>query len=151
METEQKCHRLLDHVATYPSAFIRYYAIEMILHVDSDEAYNVMPKARSRIVGYYYLAENPNTTQQNQFNSPLLIECKIMRHVVASAAGVEIGDLFRNTQTSIPIRIMLKSLGHLKLPTPILTDNSSAYGFIYDNINSKKSKIWDMRYYCFKG
>ena len=62
MKTEQKYHRMLDYAATYPNAFIRYYASEMILHVDSDAAYNVMPKARSRIAGYYYLAVKPNTT-----------------------------------------------------------------------------------------
>ena len=149
-KTEQKCKRLLDYVATYPNAFIRYYASNMILHVDSDAAYNVMPKARSRIAGYYYLSGKPNTTQQNQFNGPLLIECKIIRHVVASAAEAEIGGLFHNAQTSIPIRVMLEALCHPQPPTPIKTDNATAHGFIYDNINLKKSKSWDMRYYWLR-
>ena len=63
-KTEQKCKRLLDYVPTYTNAFIRYYASDMILHVDSDAAYNVIPKARSRIADYYYLSGKPNTTHQ---------------------------------------------------------------------------------------
>ena len=34
-----------------------------------------------------------------------------MKYVAASAAEVEIGGLFRNAQTSIPIRVMLEVLG----------------------------------------
>ena len=68
MKIEQTCQCLLDYAATYLNTFIRYYTSEIILHVESDAAYNVMPKARSRIAGYYYLAGKPNTTQQNRTN-----------------------------------------------------------------------------------
>ena len=106
-----------------------------------------MHKARSRIAGYYYLAGQPNTTQQTQLNGPLLIECKTMRYVVASAADAEIGNLFHNDQTSVPIWVILEVLGLPQPPTPITTDNDTAHGFIYDSINFKKSKSWDIRYY----
>ena len=89
-QTEQKCHRLLDYAATYPNAFIRYHASDMVLHVDSDAAYLVMPKARSRIAGYYQLLNYP--TKQGDLNGPLHIECKTLRNVVASAAEAEMGD-----------------------------------------------------------
>jgi hypothetical protein len=42
---------------------------------------------------------------------------------------------------------MLIQLGHPQPPTPIKTDNSTANSFVHDNINLKKSKSWDMRYY----
>ena len=45
-QTEKKCKRLLDHAATYSNTFIRYYTRDMVLHVDSDAAYLVLPKAR---------------------------------------------------------------------------------------------------------
>jgi hypothetical protein len=51
--TTTKCNQLLDYAATYPSAVIRYHASQMILHVDTDAAYLVLPKARSRIAGHY--------------------------------------------------------------------------------------------------
>ena len=41
-KTKQQCKMLLDYAATYPSAKIRYYASDMILHADSDAAYLVL-------------------------------------------------------------------------------------------------------------
>ena len=34
--TNEKIKMLLDYLATYPKATIRYYAIDMVLHADSD-------------------------------------------------------------------------------------------------------------------
>ena len=143
--TKHKCKRLLDYAATYPNAYIRYHASDMVLHVDTDAAYLVLPKARSRVAGYYQLLDYP--TNQDSINGPLLIECKTIRNVVASAAEAEMGGLYHNAQTSIPIRYILEALHHPQPPTPIKTDNATAHGFIYNNITLKKSKSWDMRYY----
>lgn len=41
---------LLDHVATYPDAKIRYTVSEMVLHLDSDAVYLVAPKSRNQVV-----------------------------------------------------------------------------------------------------
>ena len=144
-QTELKCKRLLDYAATYQNAYIRYHASDMVLHVDSDAAYLVMPQARSRIAGYYQLLDYP--TREGAINGPLLIECKTLRNVVASAAEAEMGGLYHNAQTSLPIRYILQALHHPQPPTPIKTDNATAHGFIYNNINLKKSKSWDMKYY----
>ena len=70
-QTEQKCQRLLDYAASYQNAFIRYHASNMILHVDSDAAYLVMPQARSRIAGYYQLLDFP--AKEGTINGPILI------------------------------------------------------------------------------
>ena len=64
-----------------------------------------------------------------------------MRHVVASGAEAEIGGLFHNAQLSIPIRFMLEALDHQQPPTPMLTDNPIAHGFIYDNISLKNLRV----------
>ena len=53
--TLKGCKRLLDYSATYPTAFVRYYASAMILSIDSDAAYLVMPQACSCIAGYVFL------------------------------------------------------------------------------------------------
>ena len=45
---------------------------------------------------------------------------------------------------------MLTHLGHPQEATPIKTDNSTANNFVYDNINLKKSKSWDMRVYWLR-
>ena len=50
-KTEQKVKQLLDYLATCPDAIIRYHASYMILNVESDAAYLVLPDARSRVGG----------------------------------------------------------------------------------------------------
>ena len=59
--TKEKVEYLMDYAASHTDATIRYNASDMILHVDSDAAYLVMPKVRSRIACYYYLANCPQT------------------------------------------------------------------------------------------
>ena len=70
--------------------------------------------------------------------------------MVSSAAEAEVGGVFHNAQVAIPIRTLLKALHHPQPPTPIKTDNSTAYSFIYNNIHQKRSKSWDMRYYWLR-
>ena len=41
----------MDYLNTYPDAYIRFYASDMILHIDIDAAYLVAPKAKSCIAG----------------------------------------------------------------------------------------------------
>ena len=52
--------RLLNYVATYSNAFLRYYANNMVLHIDSNAAYLVAPEAKSRIAGFDYLSTFPS-------------------------------------------------------------------------------------------
>ena len=149
-QTKQKAQRLMDYVNTYPDSFLRYKASDMVLHIDSDAAYLVAPKARSRVAGYFHLADHPSKTKQPTLNAAIHVECKTLRHVVSSAAEAEIGGVYHNAQAAIPIRIILQALNHIQPPTPIKTDNSTANGFIHDNIHQKRSKSWDMRYYWLR-
>jgi len=50
-KTKQKGKQLLDYLTTCPDAIIRYHASDMILNVESDAAYLVLPDARSRVGG----------------------------------------------------------------------------------------------------
>ena len=93
-KTKSECQQLIDYAATYPDIFIRYYASDMILHVDSDAAYLVAPKARSRISGYFYLSDHPRRTQTPSLNGAILVECKTLQHVVSSAAEAEVAGVF---------------------------------------------------------
>ena len=140
---------LLDYLSTYSEAKIRYTKSEMILHLDSDAAYLVAPKARSRIAGYFYCGNNyiKNTSPTSTLNGPIHIECKLLKHVVASAAEAETAGLFHNCQTAVMIRNMLLALGHVQPPTPSKTDNSTAASFVNDTLKKKRSKAWDVRYH----
>ena len=149
-KTKNKTQQLMDYLHTYPDAYIRYYASDMVLYVDSDAAYLVAPKARSRIAGYYYLSDHPNVTKRPKTNGAISVECKTLRHVVSSSAEAEVAGIFHNATTAVPIRHILKALNHPQPPTPLKTDNSTATGFIYDNIHQKRSKAWDMRYHWLR-
>ena len=76
-----KCQQLLDYAATYPNVAVRFYASDMILHIHSDAVYLVMPKACSRIAGYFYLDNSNNKLPI--LNGSIIIECKTLKSVVA--------------------------------------------------------------------
>ena len=119
----------------------------MILHVDSDAAYLVLPQAKSRIAGYFHLTDLTSPPTQPPVNGPVLVECKTIKHVVTSAAEAETSALFHNAKTAIPIQRILIFLGHPQPPTPIKVDNSTANNFVHNNITQKRSKSWDMRFH----
>ena len=146
--THQRCQSLLDYVATYPNVFIRYHASDMILNIDSDAAYLVEPQARSRIAGYFQL--NSSKRSNPYINGAILIECKTLRHVVASSAEAETAGLFHNAQIAVPIRYMLEQMSHKQGKSPVKTDYLMSNNFIHNNIAQCRSKSWDMQYYWLR-
>eukprot|EP00957_Ditylum_brightwellii_P164055 12491635-Ditylum_brightwellii.AAC.1 len=77
----------------------------MQFRVDSDAAYLVMPGAKSRIAGYFYLVAGPNPLSYNKapHNVPILVECWAIKNVVCSAAEAECSGLFQNAQNAVMI------------------------------------------------
>jgi hypothetical protein len=149
--TLKKCDRLMDYAATYPNAVIRYHASDMILHVDTDAAYLVLPKAKSRVAGHYYLSNHPPTTGKPTPipNGPIHTVCQTLKNVVSSAAESEMGGLFVNGQYIIPVRTTLVAMGHPqpKNGTPLKTDSATSLGIVKNFMQPKRSKSWDMRYH----
>ena len=147
--TKMKANKMLDYLATHSEAKVRFKASDMILHIDSDAAYLIAPNVKSRIAGYYYLGNMPSKNDKS-INGAILVECRYLKYVVASAAEAETGGLFHNCQNAIYIRRLLEILGHKQIPTPIKTDNSTASSFVTDMIKQKRSKSWDMRYHWIR-
>ena len=102
--TQKACQVLLDYCATYPNVHLWYHASDMILNMDSDAAYLVAPGAKSRVTGYFQL--NSQQRSNPNVNAAILIECKTLRHVVASSAETETAGVFHNAQHAIPMRYM---------------------------------------------
>ena len=142
-QTKKKHQRLLDYLNTYPNICLRFHASDMILKIDSDAAYLVLPKAKSRIAGYFQLSNQLPIPPLH--NAHILIEYRGLRHVVCSSSEAETAGLFQNAQVALPIRRLLIEIGHPQPATPIKTDNSTAVRFVNNNINIKKAKTWDMR------
>ena len=115
-KTTKKTAMLMDYLCTFPNTSLRFYAGDMQLCVESDTAYLVLPKARSRIAGHFYLKTNksPNKTYQDTLNAPIHIVCATIKNVVSSAAEAETTALFYNCTTVIAIRQALIGLGHLQ-------------------------------------
>ena len=80
---------------------LHYKASDMILNIDSDADYLVEPEAESRVVGYFQF----NSGERSNFyiTAAIIIECKTLRHVVASSADAETAGAFHNAQCAIPI------------------------------------------------
>ena len=57
-----KAQRPMDYAATYPDAYLRYYASDIVLHCDSDASYLVVPKARSRYAVFFISKQIMNSS-----------------------------------------------------------------------------------------
>ena len=111
---------LMDYLCTFPNATLRFYAGDMQLCIESDAAYLVLPKTRSRIAGHFYLNAHkvPNKAYRDTLNVPIHTECATIKNVVSSAAEAETAALFHNCTTAIAIRQALIGLEHLQQKPP---------------------------------
>jgi hypothetical protein len=136
---------MLDYLATHPEATIRYHASDMILHIHSDVSYLSVSNARSRLGGLFFLGNK--SPEQETLNGSILNFAAVIKNVVASAAESKVGACFHNAQSGAPLRVTLTKLGHTQPPTPLRTDNSTAYGIANETIKQKRSKAMDMQYH----
>ena len=84
----------------------------MQLAIHSDSSYLSVAQSRSRSSGVHFLTEgSPEPKNPEDFvpttNGILLVVCKIMRNIMASAAKVEYGTIFINAQKEVTIRTTL--------------------------------------------
>ena len=80
-------------------------------------------------------------------NGAIYVLSRILKRVLASAAEVEIGATFTDTQEALPIHQMLRDMGHPQTATPMQVDNITAVGFANITLKQKPSKSIDMNYY----
>ena len=78
----------------------------MQLTVDSDAAFLVLPKARSRLAGYFRLLYPP-LSRKFKHNGAILIECRAIRNVVTSAAEAKANVVYHNARVAIPLMHLL--------------------------------------------
>ena len=104
-DTVKKTSMLMDYLHTFSNAKLRFYAGDMQLHIESDAAYLVLPGARSRAAGHFYLSASatPNKTYKGRFNAPIHTECRTIKNVVSSAAEAECAALFHNCMVAVGI------------------------------------------------
>ena len=133
-DTETKCAKLMDYLHTHPDAVNRFHTSDMILYIESDAAYLVLPKARSRVAIIFYLS---NTTAGHPpLNGAIQVICKNLQNVAFSAAEAETGSIFVGGQQALPIITALSKLNHQQPSsgTRISTDNSTEIGVLTVNL-----------------
>ena len=84
----------MDNSAAHPNFILRHCASGMALHVDSDDAYLVLPKSRSRIAGHFQLSYHPNDKHVPFFNGEILVVYKILQHDISSALESKTAGVF---------------------------------------------------------
>jgi hypothetical protein len=144
-KTQAATNQMLDYLATHPDATIRYHSSDMILNIHSVASYLSVSNAQSRLGGLFFLGNK--APKQETLNGSILNVAAVIKNVVASAAESEVGACFHNAQSGARLRVTLTELGHTQAPTPLRTDNSTAYGIVSETIKKKRSKAMDMRYH----
>jgi hypothetical protein len=136
-KTQAATNQLLDYLVTHPDATIRYHASDMILHIHSDAAYH--------LGGLFFCGDK--YPHKDNINGSILNVASVINNMVVSAAESEVGACFQNAQSGAPLRVTLAELGHIQPPTPLRTDNSTAFGILNKTIKQNRSKAMDMRYH----
>jgi hypothetical protein len=144
-KTQAATNQMLDYLAYHPDATIRYHASDIILHIHSDASYLSVSNAQSRIGCLFFLGNK--FPEKETLNGSILNVAAVIKNVVASAAESEVGACFHNAQSGSPLRVTLIDLVHTQPPTPLQTDNSTAFGILNEKIKQKRSKAMDMRYH----
>ena len=146
--TLKNLNQLLDYCVSFPVSTLRYKRSDMILKIHSDAGYLNESGSRSRSSGYFYLGNNPHTSNDN--NGTILTNASILKNIMASAAEAEYGALFVNSRLALPIRMALEDLNHTQPPTPLFTDNETAKGLAHETLKIGQAKFMDMRFHWIR-
>jgi hypothetical protein len=138
---------LLDYAATNPEAILTYKKSDMVLAVHSDASYLNEPVAQSHVGGHFFCSSNVDNPLDN---GTILNISKILKTVMPSAAEAKLSTLYINAREAIPMRQVLKEMGHKTPPTPIQTNNSTALGVVTNNIQPHRTKAMDMRFHWLR-
>ena len=73
----------MDYLHTHPDAVIQFHASDMILYIESDAAYLILPQGGIRFASIFYLSNA--TSGRPPLNRAIQVICKTLQNVVSSA------------------------------------------------------------------
>ena len=79
--TMKATKKLMGYCYTHSDATIRYCASQMQLQIHRDASYLAASKARSRVVGHFFLSENFDSTSRTKHNGAVFAVAAILKHV----------------------------------------------------------------------
>ena len=94
--------------------------------------------------GAFFMSTN-TTFPQN--NGAIHDTAKVIKHIMSLAVEAKLGALFINSKLATQLQQTLAEMGHLQPPTPVQTDNSTAYGVITNKIMPRATKAMDLHYH----
>eukprot|EP00957_Ditylum_brightwellii_P118259 9019440-Ditylum_brightwellii.AAC.1 len=117
-EEVKSLDHFLNYMATYSNVTVQFHTSDMILHIHSNTAYMVLPKACSRAGGYFYLSSKPDeaNTKPIPIIGAIHSECSTIHNVMRSAAEAVVGGLYVNCQCGKEFRVALQEMGHPQPP-----------------------------------
>jgi hypothetical protein len=115
--TMAKAKQLLDFLATYPNATIRFWASNMIMNVHSNASYFSQYDACSQACGHFFMGWSPKDGNPIKMNGAFFTLCAILQFVVSSAAETKLGPLFLNCKEGIIFWLTIKNCD---IPNPKL-------------------------------
>jgi hypothetical protein len=138
-------NQLLDYLATHPDATIRYHATNMILHIHSDASYLSVSNAQSRLGGLFFLGKQIPRARYAQRIHP---HCRFHHQKRGRLqSGIISWSVLSQRPKWCPTQSYTHRAGPHTTPTPLRTDNSTAFGILNETIKQKLSKAMDMRYH----
>jgi hypothetical protein len=93
------CKQFLDYAATHQDAILTYKSSDMLLIIHTDASYLSKPKARSQAGGHFFLSSDCDNPANN---GAVLNLAQLIKAVMSSAAGAELGALYINAREAIP-------------------------------------------------
>ena len=105
----KRVKQFLDYAASQEEAIITSNASGMVLEIHSDASYLSKKNAHSRAGGHQLLSNNEEPPPNN---GSVLKLSTIIRNVMSSASEAEIGALFLNAKTAVPMRKKLEEIGN---------------------------------------
>jgi hypothetical protein len=143
-DTMMQCKQFLEYTATHQDAILTDRRSDMVLIVHSDASYLSKSKACSRAGGQFFLSTD---TIDPKDNGKVLNLAQLIKAVMSSAAKAKLGALYINARKAIPQGHALEEMGHKQPPTPIQTNNSTAFGIVNNNIRPQQTKAMDMLFH----
>ena len=124
----------------------------MILTLESESAYLILTKYRSRSTAWYIFGQDPSTVKKTMTNAPLHAIWNTIKNVMASSAESEAREIFMGGKHCRPMRITAIKLGYPQPSNGTLfySDKKTAKGILKSIVRQKLSKYFDMNFYCMQ-
>ena len=136
-----KMKPFLNYVASNSEATLTYKASNTVLAIYNNALHLIEPKHAAGQGGHFFLSANATFPPNN---GVVQNEAQVMKAIMSLVAEAELDALFISAKQVAPMCQMLIKLGQPQQPTPIQTDNWTAYDVVTNNIIPKVMKAMDM-------